>query len=112
MALPALHISLGTFLKFFVMLETRCYELDFKVAAMTGDGNGLSEDQMKTMTNSFKEIRRIDEEIENLEHTVTLVHNAIAENIARGEHNIDEVHKIYEPRLIHLANVMKQKARV
>ena len=93
------------------MLETCCYELDFKVAALTGNGNGLSEDQIKSMSATFKEIRKIDEDIENVEHTITLVHNAIAQNIAIAEHTVDHIHKVYEPRLIHLANLIKIKVR-
>lgn len=109
MALPALHISLGTFLKFFLILETKCYEIDFKVAGMTGNGNGLSLEQIKSMSASFKEIRTLDEEIENVEHTVTLVHNAVAENISKNPDDAEKIQNLYEPRLIHLTNLIKQK---
>ena len=109
MAIPALHISLGTFLKFFVLLENNCYQLDFKIAAMTGDGSGLNEEQVKLMTSSFKEIKKIEEEIINDEETITLVHTAIAENIAQDPENEATIKQVYEPRLVHLAKKVKDK---
>ena len=108
MAIPALHISLGTFLMFFVLLENNCYQLDFKIAAMTGDGSGLNEEQVKLMTSSFKEIKKIEEEIINEdEETITLVHTAIAENIAQDPENEATIKQVYEPRLVHLAKKVK-----
>ena len=109
MAIPALHISLGTFLKFFVLLENNCYQLDLKIAAMTGDGSGLNEEQVKLMTSSFKEIKKIEEEIINDEETITLVHTAIAENIAQDPENEATIKQVYEPRLVHLAKKVKDK---
>ena len=76
---------------------------------MTGNGNGLSQEEIKSMSASFKEIKKLDEEIENVEHTITLVHNAIAENISKKVHDADNIKDLYEPRLVHLTNLVKQK---
>ena len=107
--MAALHISLGTFLKFFLILESKCYEIDFKVAGMTGNANGLSKENIESMSRAFKDIRRLDEEIETTEHTITFVHNAIVENISKNPDDAENIQKIYEPRLIHLTNLIKQK---
>ena len=112
MAIPALHISLGTFLKFFVLLEDHCYQLDFKITAMTGDGNGLTEDQVKLVTSAYKEMKRTEEDISSVENTITLVHAAIAENIAKNVEREDEIKKVYEPRLIYLAKKVEEKVKL
>lgn len=37
--MPALHISLGLFLKFFNMLEKEYYHIDYQIAVETEKGN-------------------------------------------------------------------------
>ena len=76
---------------------------------MTGDGSGLNEEQVKLMTSSFKEIKKIEEEIINDEKTITLVHTAIAENNAQDPENEANIKQVYEPRLVHLAKKFKDK---
>ena len=109
--MPALHISLRSFLKFFNMLETRCYHIDFKVAALSGSANGLNKDQIDSMVKAFNEIRELQKDIENVEHTITLVHQAITENIAKDFENEEEIKKIYEPRRIFLAKQIETKVK-
>ena len=96
-------------MKFFNILEAKCYELDFQLAALSGHGNGLTEEQVNSMKKAFLDIRQLQEEIEDTEHTITLVYHAIAENIAKNEDNEEEIKAIYEPRLIHLAKKIETK---
>ena len=63
------------------------------------------------MVTGFEEIRRIDSEIQNLDDTLSLIHNAIAENIAKGTRNVDEVHRTFEPRIPHLAGIIEKKGQ-
>ena len=96
-------------MKFFNILEAKCYELDFQLAALSGHGSGLTEEQVNSMKKAFLDIRQLQEEIEDTEHTITLVYPAIAENIAKDEENEEEIKAIYEPRLVYLAKKIETK---
>ena len=61
------------------------------------------------MVEAFKEIRVLQNDIESLEHTITLVHQAVADNISKNIENEDEIRKIYEPRFIFLAKSIQTK---
>ena len=61
------------------------------------------------MKKAFLDIRQLQEEIEDTEHTITLVYHAIAENIAKNEENEEEIKAIYEPRLVYLAKKIETK---
>lgn len=91
------------------MLEDKCYQLDFKIAALSGTANGLTQQQIDSMVEAFKEIRVLQNDIESLEHTITLVHQAVADNISKNIENEDEIRKIYEPRFIFLAKSIQTK---
>ena len=60
---------------------------------------------------AFNEIRELQKDIENVEYTITLVHQAITENIAKDFENEEEIKKIYEPRLIFLAKLIETKVK-
>ena len=85
------------------MLEITCYELDFKIAATTGDGQGLDEDQLKKMMDSYKEIKMLEEEIETLSDTVLLIHNAIISHIKKNPTNEKNIKETFELRIMHFA---------
>ena len=110
-ALPALNISLGTFLKFFNILEAKCYQLDFQLAALSGCGNGLSQEQVDSMIRAFEEIRQLQKEIQDVENTITLVYQAIAENISRNAENEEQIKATYEPRLVYLSKKIETKVK-
>lgn len=78
---------------------------------MTGDGNGLTEDQVKIVTAAYKEMKRIEEDISSVEKTITLVHASIVENIAKNPEEEEQIKKIYEPRLIYLAKKVEDKVK-
>ena len=93
------------------MLEITCYELDFKIAATTGDGQGLDEDQLKKMMDSYKEIKMLEEEIETLSDTVLLIHNAIISHIKKNPTNEKNIKETFEPRIMHFAKVIDLKVK-
>ena len=78
-------LALGTFLKFFNILEAKCYEVYFQLAALSDCVSRLTEEQVNSMMRAFQDIPQLQEEIEDTEYTITLVYHAIAENIAKNE---------------------------
>ena len=61
------------------------------------------------MKAAFSEIKQLRKNIEDLENTVALVHDAVAENISKNPGNEENIRKIYEPRLILLGKLIETK---
>ena len=91
------------------MLERRCYDIDFTIAAVTCKAIGLTEEQVNSMKSAFHEIERLRDEILDLECTITMVHDAAAEYIAKDPENEKNIQKIYEIRFLHLAKLIESK---
>lgn len=108
-AIPALHVSLGCFLKFFNMLEAECYHIDFDMAVTSGEGKGLTEEQVKAMKDAFDLIRKCEDDMVEIEHTISLIHQAIASHMAENPTNEKEIRKVYEPRLAHFTKLFESK---
>ena len=72
-----------TFLKFFNLLESQCYQFDFELSAVRGSGDGLPQEKIYSFTSAFKEMQQLKNDIKNIENTISLVHDAIALNIAK-----------------------------
>ena len=75
MALPALHTSLGLYLKFFKTLEGECFELDLEIFAQ------LSEDFTSATTarevQLSPELKQLEEHEEKLKTEITFINSAI-----------------------------------
>ena len=55
------------------------------------------------------EMGRLRQEIDDLEFSITLVHDAAADNLAKNPEKEDEIERIYEPRLLHLVKLVDAK---
>lgn len=82
-SIPALHISLGTYKKFFDLLEEYCYQLDFMIAGSTSQAGGLERSKIDKLGETWQEITLLRQQIRDLDRTINLVHDAIAQNIAK-----------------------------
>ena len=91
------------------MLEAKCYQLDFDIAATKKDANDLTDEQINSIVTAFKEVTRLNEEINNLHETITLIHAAIAVETARKVYTEDQIHNTYEPRVLHISNLIEKK---
>ena len=93
---PGLHISLGTFLKFFNLLEEAAHNIDLAFAEKHGE----------TISNVFTNIRArikvLQLSIEHKEQKIELVKDAAANAILAQPENEKVIRDIYEPRLKHL----------
>ncbi|XP_057300002.1 uncharacterized protein LOC130630499 [Hydractinia symbiolongicarpus] len=105
-ALPALHISLGTFLKIFNMLETACSDLDIK---LTANGQSLDPDAL-TFIERCQKLKDCKWVIKDCEEKIELVNQALAVEIFRNPENANELRNIYEPRIVFLSNKLKEKS--
>lgn len=81
-ALPALHISLGSYLKFFNMLEDRCHLLDVKIAAaMAVNNRKLDQNDFDAYVTTQSKIRDLEYLAGDYENKINLVYEAINSNI-------------------------------
>ena len=69
MVLPALHISLGIYLKFFNLLEKNCQIIDLKILARQNPEHLTENDLMETYNN----ILLIEKKIKEHEKTIELI---------------------------------------
>ena len=83
--------------------------MDFKIAASSGLANGLTAQQINSMIVAFGRIRELESNLEDIDETITIIHQAIASNIAKNEENEEEIKNIYEPRLLHYAKLYETK---
>ena len=108
-SMPALHISLGTYLKLFNMLEKECHLLDAKLA-------GLEAIKLKTMTveeyetavSAFETIEKLERDIKIYEEKVDLINEAVALNIFKDPDNDENIRATYKPRLDHFNKMLNQ----
>lgn len=63
------------------------------------------------MIRAFEEIRQLQKEIQDVENTITLVYQAIAENISRNAENEEQIKATYEPRLVYLSKKIETKVK-
>ena len=62
--MPALHISLGTYLKFFNMLEKECKTLDFKIiAAKTRLSDEVTAEELQSIIKTYHHIEELQRDI-------------------------------------------------
>lgn len=109
MALPALHISLGVYLKFFNLLEKHCQILDLKIAANENMSSG--EEVEEKLINAYNSINDFDEKIEEYEATIELIQEAMAIELSKENSTEDEIIAIYQPRIDHFVEKIKIKVK-
>ena len=104
--MPALHISLGTYLKIFNMLEDDCHTLDCKIAV----------EQPETENSNFgqyaerrKEIEKLEKSVNDLQHTLDLINNAISTAIMGSPENEAKIKDVYEARFEHFIKKRNEK---
>ena len=100
---PGLHISLGTYLKYFNLLEEETHRLDLLLAEKSG------ETVFTVFTNIRSQIRNLLVSIEDKEQKIILVRDAAAHAILLNPDNEQQIKDIYEPRLQHLTNQIAAK---
>ena len=86
-------------MKFFNFLEAECYSLDFKVAALTQSGKGLSDDNIKMMIKNYNTIQELESSIKDLETTIELIHDAVASNLTKFPEKAKDIENVYKPRI-------------
>lgn len=109
-ALPALHISLGTYLKFFNMLEDFCHTTDVKIAAALAKNNTLlRQESFDKYIQSHQEISRLEYVVADIRSKIELVHDATNTAILNNPENETEIRRIYDPRLVYLNDKLNER---
>lgn len=110
--MPALHISLGTYLKFFNMLELNCRSLDIKILVETAVRNHeLDDDEQRQHIEAFNNIHDLERTSRDCEDKITLVHQATAMAILKEPEKETEIREIYEPRITYLHKKLREKVK-
>ena len=102
-ALPALHISLGSYLKFFNLLEDSCHMLDVKLAGeMAMKDQSINRIQFNEYITSQHRIRDLENIINNYNEKINLIYNAVSINILKNPEKAEEIKNVYHQRLTYL----------
>lgn len=100
---PGLHISLGTYLNFFNLLEDEAHQLDLKIAEKKGELIN------SVFSNIRTQIKNLCVSIEDKEQKIGLVRDAVANAILLHPENEQEIKDVYQPRLKFLADQINIK---
>lgn len=107
--MPGLHISLGSYLKFFNMLKSQSRIIDFKIMALTRYDNKLSEKKIQTAITSYQEIIDMEQGIQKCEETIELIQEAAASTISKTPEKEDDILSVFQPRVDYFVNKIKEK---
>ena len=106
-ALPALHISLGSYLKFFNMLEDECHILGCQLTCHNSKGN--NNEEFKKYIEVRKTVTDLEKDVADIQNTIALINNAISVAIMESADNDKNIKEIYEPRLNHYVKKRNEK---
>ncbi|XP_065665062.1 uncharacterized protein LOC105850185 isoform X2 [Hydra vulgaris] len=101
-AVPALHISLGTYLKFFNMFEDECHLLDIKLAGeLALKNNTIGKDDFDKYINMHIQSNLIKSVIEDCDNKITLLQDTISLKVLCEPDRTEEIRKVYAPRILY-----------
>lgn len=89
--MPALHISLGVYLKFFNLLEYHCRLLDFKIIAQSS-----TDQEILQVFNCIVELER---QVRRFEELIELAEEGMAIELAKKDSNEAFITAAYKPRI-------------
>ncbi|XP_047124751.2 uncharacterized protein LOC105844462 [Hydra vulgaris] len=109
--IPALHISLGTYLKFFNMLEDSCHTIDVKIAGRMAVNNQTLEDceEFNKYIEKQRQIKQLQISIQDLENKTRIITEALETHILYNPENEEYIKLVFEPRIIHFEEKKKEK---
>jgi len=105
--LPALHISLGTSLKIFNLLEMHCKLLDLKLY-YNDEKRDTTQDINETIQ-AYQQITTFEESIDSHQSTIEMIEEAMSFEISKDPENEDNIIDIFKPRIDHFINKIKSK---
>ena len=92
------------------MFEHQCYIIDIKIAATKAvSNNELPKQDFDAFVKACSLISELETSISQCEHSIYLVHQAIAFVILQEPENKDQINAVYQPRIIHYTNKIKEK---
>ncbi|XP_065648523.1 uncharacterized protein LOC136077972 [Hydra vulgaris] len=95
---PAIHISLGTYLKFFNMFEDECHLIDIKLAGeLSLQSNTIGRDDFDKYVNMHIQSNLLKSIIDDCDNKIT----HLQETISCEPDKTEEIKKVYGPRILH-----------
>ncbi|XP_065646002.1 uncharacterized protein LOC136076632 isoform X1 [Hydra vulgaris] len=100
-AVPALHISLGTYLKFFNMFEDECHLIDIKLAGeLALKNNIIGKADFDKYVNMHLQSNLVKSVIEDCDNKIALLQDTISLKVICEPDKTVEIRNIYTPRIV------------
>lgn len=111
-AIPSLHISLGSYLKFFKIMEFKCHLLDVKMAGELGLQNKtINRAEFDAFVESQSRIKLLEQQLADCEETIEQMTLAYHSYLLKNPEKTEEINKIFEPRFKHYTERLKEKVK-
>ncbi|XP_047127237.1 uncharacterized protein LOC124808269 isoform X1 [Hydra vulgaris] len=99
-AIPALHISLGIFLKFFKILEVECHLLDIKLAGFLAiNDKHLESSEFDKYVEKQAEIHQLEYDVDDINTKILLIQDTIVVEVFRSPKNTEYLQLMYSERI-------------
>ena len=109
-AIPALHISLGSYLKFFKMMQFRCHLLDVKMAGELGMQNKtLNREEFDKFVASQSNIKLLEQQVADIAETIERMNCAYHKLLLENPEKEEEVTRVFDPRFKHFFQRLQEK---
>ncbi|XP_047138533.1 uncharacterized protein LOC124814664 isoform X2 [Hydra vulgaris] len=108
--IPPLHILLGTYLKFFNMLENSCHTIDVKIACrMAVNNQTLDCEEFNKYIEKQCQIKQLQISIQDIEDKICIITEALETHILANPENEEYIKLVFKPRIIHFEEKKKEK---
>nr|XP_047130375.1 uncharacterized protein LOC124810137 isoform X2 [Hydra vulgaris] len=109
-ALPALHISLGTYLYFFNMFKDKCHLIDIKlVGELAFKDNMIGKADFDKYVNMHIESNLVKSIIEDCDNKIALLQDTISVKVLCEPDKTGEIRNLYTPRIIYYDLIKNDK---
>ncbi|XP_065672288.1 uncharacterized protein LOC124815234 [Hydra vulgaris] len=111
-AVPALHISLGTYLKFFNMFEDECHLIDIKLAGeLALKNNIIGKADFDKYVNMHVQSNFVKCVIEDCDNKIALLQDTISLKVICEPDKTEEIRNIYTPRIVYYDLIKNDKIK-
>ncbi|XP_065656336.1 uncharacterized protein LOC136081893 [Hydra vulgaris] len=101
-AVPALHISLGIFLKFFIMLEDECQLIDIKLAGeLALSSKTIDKAEFDKFISMHVQSSLLNSVITDCIEKIALLQDTVGIQVLRNPERAEDILKIYKPRILY-----------
>ncbi|XP_065640359.1 uncharacterized protein LOC124815901 isoform X2 [Hydra vulgaris] len=111
-AVPALHISLGTYLKFFKIFEDECHLIDIKIAIeLALKDNMIGKVDFDKYVNMHIQSNLVKSVIEDCDNKIALLQDTISVKVLCEPDKTEEIRNLFTPRIIYYDLIKNNKIK-